>query len=200
MPGPFNILVAGVGGQGNLVCGRIIAEAAVLEGLRPVIGDTFGASRRGGSVLTHIRIGESDWGPLVPKREAHVILGLEPMEALRASIDYAGENTTVMMSDIIVPIASVGLIRQTYPETDLICNALESIIPKSSIHLINVEKTAQDLGSTRVANAFMVGTLTAIDTPLTKTSLHRATKMILGHDEKNLTAFERGAAYAENLG
>ena len=82
MRDPFNILVAGVGGQGNLVCGRVLAEASVRSGLRPVVGDTFGASRRGGSVLTHLRIGKTDWAPLIPKGEVDIILGLEPLEAL----------------------------------------------------------------------------------------------------------------------
>ena len=44
---PFNIMVAGVGGQGNLVCGRSLASAAMSLGLRSVLGDTYGASRRG---------------------------------------------------------------------------------------------------------------------------------------------------------
>ena len=86
----YNILIAGVGGQGNLVCGRVLCEAALQNGLRPVAGETFGASRRGGTVLTHLRISTQDRGPLIPKGRADLLLGMEPLETLRAASEYAG--------------------------------------------------------------------------------------------------------------
>ena len=118
MRDPFSILVSGVGGQGNLVCGRIIAEATVMQGLRPVVGDTFGASRRGGSVMTHIRIGKRDWAPLIPKGEADVLLGFEPVEALRAAIRYAGERTIALVSMMPVPPSNVTSGNLSYPAVD----------------------------------------------------------------------------------
>ena len=199
MKEPFNILVAGVGGQGNLVCGRIIAEAAMLEGLKPVIGDTFGASRRGGSVLTHVRIGESDWGPLIPRQEADIILGLEPMETLRASVQFLGEETTVLMSNTVLPPANVGTGTRTYPDFDAIMEAIASLSTKSSIIFMNARELTEELGSTRVANAFMIGALTSARSPLTESNLRSATKTILGHRKENLTAFERGVEITKGL-
>jgi indolepyruvate ferredoxin oxidoreductase beta subunit len=121
---PFNILVAGVGGQGNLVCGRVLAEAAVRQGLRPVVGDTFGASRRGGSVLTHLRLGTRDWAPLIPQGEVDILLGLEPMEALRAGIEYAGKRTVALVSLTKIPTANVSSGEKEYPPLEKIAASL----------------------------------------------------------------------------
>jgi len=125
MQDPFNILVAGVGGQGNLVCGRVLAEAAVQSGLRPVVGDTFGASRRGGSVLTHLRIGKTDWGPLIPKGKADILLGLEPLEALRAAAEFAGERTVALVSKTKIPTVATNNEPTDYPAIERIIEQLK---------------------------------------------------------------------------
>ncbi|MFW9975373.1 MAG: 2-oxoacid:acceptor oxidoreductase family protein, partial [Candidatus Thorarchaeota archaeon] len=135
---PYSILVAGVGGQGNLVCGRIIAEAAIKQGLRPVVGDTFGASRRGGSVLTHIRIGTRDWGPLIPRGGADILLGFEPVEALRAALRVAREKTVAIVSVIPIPPSNVASGNLTYPEIGDIKRGLESICAK--VYMLDAEQ------------------------------------------------------------
>ncbi|MFW9808202.1 MAG: indolepyruvate oxidoreductase subunit beta [Candidatus Thorarchaeota archaeon] len=191
MKDPFSILVAGVGGQGNLVCGRIIAEAAVLQGLRPVVGDTFGASRRGGSVLTHIRIGKRDWGPLIPKGELDVLLGFEPLEALRAATKYAGGNTVALVNTMPVPPVNVTTGDKSYPKIEDIERALQSLCKK--VHLLDTEPVLKRLGSTRVLNSFMVGGLSSLKgIPLEPRSLRDAVSKILV-SEDNLTAFNEGA-------
>jgi indolepyruvate ferredoxin oxidoreductase beta subunit len=188
---PFSILVAGVGGQGNLVCGRIIAEAAVIQGLRPVVGDTFGASRRGGSVLTHIRIGKQDWGPLIPKGELDVLLGFEPLEALRAATKYTGENTVALVNTMPVPPVNVTSGDNSYPKIEDIERALQPLCKQ--VHLLDTDPVLKRLGSTRVLNSFMVGGLSSLKgIPLESKSLRDAVSKILD-SEDNLTAFDEGA-------
>jgi indolepyruvate ferredoxin oxidoreductase beta subunit len=188
---PYSILVAGVGGQGNLVCGRIIAEATMRQGLRPVVGDTFGASRRGGSVVTHIRIGKQDWGPLVPKGEVDVLLGFEPVEALRAATRYAGDRTISIVSVMPVPPSNVTSGDLSYPEIDDIKRELESICRK--VYMLDTESVFERLGSTRVLNSFMIGALSTIEEgPLDSKNLQQAISSILD-SEKDLVAFSEGA-------
>ncbi len=139
MRDPFNILVAGVGGQGNLVCGRVLAEASVRSGLRPVVGDTFGASRRGGSVLTHLRIGKTDWAPLMPKGEVDILLGLEPLEALRAALEYAGNRTVAIISQTKIPTVDVNNEKIEYPSLEKI--NLLSPSYTSEDHTLNMAHT-----------------------------------------------------------
>jgi indolepyruvate ferredoxin oxidoreductase beta subunit len=187
---PFSILVAGVGGQGNLVSGRIIAEATVMQGLRPVVGDTFGASRRGGSVLTHIRIGKQDWGPLIPKGEVDVLLGFEPVEALRAATKYAGHRTVAVVSMTPVRPTSVTSGDQTYPKIDDIKNTLESICKQ--VHLLDSKPVLNRSGSTRVLNSYMIGVLSSLEGgPLNPENLRKAISKILD-SEKDLAAFDEG--------
>ncbi|MFW9925685.1 MAG: indolepyruvate oxidoreductase subunit beta [Candidatus Thorarchaeota archaeon] len=191
MKDPFSILVAGVGGQGNLVCGRIIAEATIMQGLRPVVGDTFGASRRGGSVLTHIRIGKQDWGPLIPHGMADVLLGFEPLEALRAATKYAGENTIAVVSKRPVIPSSVASGDQQYPKIDDIESELKELCKQ--VLLLDTEPVLMRLDSTRVLNSFMLGVLSTLDSiPLDPENLREAVSNILG-SEKNLNIFDEGA-------
>ena len=184
-------MVAGVGGQGNLVCGRIIAEATVMQGLRPVVGDTFGASRRGGSVVTHIRIGEQDWGPLIPKGEVDVLLGFEPVEALRVAVKYAGKRTIAIVSRMTVPPSNVTSGDLSYPEIDAIRKELESICKQ--VYMLDTEPVLTKLGSTRVLNSYMIGALSALDDgPLDSKNLQQALSNILD-SERDSDAFSEGA-------
>ena len=64
----FNMIVAGVGGQGSVLASHIVANAAVAQGLKVRVGETFGASQRGGKVHSHVRIGDDVYGPLCPER------------------------------------------------------------------------------------------------------------------------------------
>ncbi len=79
----YQIVIAGVGGQGVLFTSRLLTEAARGRGL-PVIGsETHGMSQRGGSVAAHLKLGRF-WSPLVADGEADLLLGLDPVEAHRA--------------------------------------------------------------------------------------------------------------------
>lgn len=188
---PYSILVAGVGGQGNLVCGKIIAEATVMQGLRLVVGDTFGASRRGGSVVTHIRIGKQDWGPLIPKGKVDVLLGLEPVESLRAATRYAGEKTIAIVSMKPVPPSNVTSGNLSYPKIEHINKELESICQQ--VYILDTDPVLERLGSTRVLNSYMIGAFSAIEKgPLDSKNLRLAILNLLD-SERDLDAFDEGA-------
>ncbi len=63
-PLPFNLIIAGVGGQGNILASQVIAQAALMEGLYATIGETYGVSQRGGSVMSHVRLASEDKGEM----------------------------------------------------------------------------------------------------------------------------------------
>ena len=191
MKDPFNILVAGVGGQGNLVCGKILAEAAIQQGFRPVVCDTYGASRRGGSVLTHLRLGKSDWAPLIPMGEVDILLGLEPLETLRAALELAGERTTVLSSLSKLPPTSVNAGDEEYPPLQRVIEVLEKECKKT--YMFDTDTALEHIGTRFVLNAFMLGTLSASDvSPFTQAILRSAVKQILGKDPSNIKAFDAG--------
>jgi indolepyruvate ferredoxin oxidoreductase beta subunit len=190
MRDPFSVLVAGVGGQGNLVCGRIIAEASVVQGLKPVVGDTFGASRRGGSVLTHIRIGKQDWSPLIPRGEVDILLGLEPLETLRAALKYAGERTVVLMSKMVVEPSSVTSGNLMYPKIEDVMNALNSLCKQ--VHFVDPEPVMDRSGSKKVLNTYMIGVLSTVENlPIEPGNLRNAISKVLD-SQLDLEAFDAG--------
>lgn len=186
-----NILIAGVGGQGNLVCGKALAEASIKDGYRPVVGQIFGASRRGGTVQTHVRIGNNNLGPLIPRGDVDVVLGLEPMESLRAAIEYAGPETIALVSE--TPVQTVDSLagRKPYPELDELRASLSALARK--VYSVNPKETLERLGTYRVQNSYMLGALCGIQAAiLSEESIKNGLLAIVGRSQTNTKAFEKG--------
>ncbi len=78
-----NILICGVGGQGVLLAGDIIAEAAIAGGFDAKKSEVHGMAQRGGSVVSHVRFGSKVNSPLIREGEADAILSFEEMETAR---------------------------------------------------------------------------------------------------------------------
>ena len=76
-----DILICGVGGQGTVLASKILAAAAMEEGNSVHSAETIGMAQRGGSVTSHVRIGENVFSPLIPLGCADMILAFEPAEA-----------------------------------------------------------------------------------------------------------------------
>ncbi len=158
---PINILIAGVGGQGNLLASRLLAAAAAAKGFRVTIGETKGASQRSGSVSSHVRLSDSSLGPLIPLKAAHIILGFEPLETLRFSRRYSNEKTVVLVNDApVVPmLVAQGL--QAYPPMDEILDELRTLNEK--VCLIKATELAREMGAPIVMNVIMLGSMCALD-------------------------------------
>lgn len=98
----FNIIIAGIGGQGIITLTSIIAEAALEEGLDVKTSELHGLSQKGGSVLTHIRMGKEVFSPLVAGGKADLILSLEISEGLRR-INYSNSGTAFIINEAYSP-------------------------------------------------------------------------------------------------
>jgi len=77
-----DIVLCGLGGQGILFMTRVIAQAALDKGLNIMGAETHGMAQRGGSVVSHLRLGQAQ-GSLVRTGSAHFLLGLDENEAYR---------------------------------------------------------------------------------------------------------------------
>ncbi|MFX0054216.1 MAG: indolepyruvate oxidoreductase subunit beta [Promethearchaeota archaeon] len=193
MKGDYNILIAGVGGQGNLVCGRILSEAALQQGLRSVVGETFGASRRGGTVLTHLRISKQDRGPLIPRGKADLILGMEPLETLRAAIEYASQQTVVVVSTAIVETPSSLSDTEEYPPMEKIIESLRTLC--GDVIALDPEEALENAGGLRSLNSYMIGAVSVLkEIPLSKDEIRKAIIATLRNPELNLAAYDAGTA------
>ena len=92
----FNIYLAGVGGQGIGLLSEVLLRAVDYAGY-PVKGvDTHGLAQRGGIVVSHLRFGEKIYSPLIPEKEADVVVGLERHEALRGMKTYLKDGGSLV--------------------------------------------------------------------------------------------------------
>jgi indolepyruvate ferredoxin oxidoreductase beta subunit len=187
----YNILIAGVGGQGNLICSRVLAHAAKMQGLKPIIGETFGASRRGGTVFTHVRIGDREYGPLIPFGYLNLLLGLEPLEGLRAATKFTGPETYAIISSTIVQTAGTLSGEEKYPDVKEVISAL-SKITKQTI-LIDPTQAFANLGTSLVLNTYMLGALAGSNmTVLNADNIRKGIKLLVGSNLPNEEAFQAG--------
>ncbi|MEW6258459.1 MAG: 2-oxoacid:acceptor oxidoreductase family protein [Thermodesulfobacteriota bacterium] len=72
---PIELVIAGVGGQGVLFVTGLLAESAMKAGYDVLASETHGMAQRGGTVLSHLRVGEVK-SPLVREGTADVVLVL----------------------------------------------------------------------------------------------------------------------------
>jgi indolepyruvate ferredoxin oxidoreductase beta subunit len=179
---PFNLIIAGVGGQGILLAARLIAQAATLYGLTVSVGETFGASRRGGTVLSHIRLSKPKTtgssqrkitltGSLVPHNMADVVIGLEPLEALRAA-NYLNPKSQVLLNEHLQPPVDVIANKTSTPSFTEIKSRFKKLTAK--LWTINAFHLASKAGEVRTANTVMIGTLAGLQiTPISKSAFER---------------------------
>jgi indolepyruvate ferredoxin oxidoreductase, beta subunit len=162
MKNPLNLIITGVGGQGNVVASQILGQAAIKQGFRVTIGETFGLSQRGGAVMSHIRLSETrNYGPLIPPNMAHVIVGLEPLETLRTVESYANEDTVFIANSRPIHPLNVIAGDVAYPETEWI----RDILVKAGQRLfwLNATEKALELGGPIILNMIMLGALCALE-------------------------------------
>lgn len=80
---PITALIAGMGGQGVVLAGDTLAEAAMLSGLNVKKSEIHGLSRRFGSVSCQVRIGKELYSPLRGHGAVNVLLAFEGYEGLK---------------------------------------------------------------------------------------------------------------------
>ncbi len=193
MKDPFNLIIAGVGGQGNLRLADIIGQALLSSGFLVAIGDTLGGAQRGGSVASQIRISrETRYGPYIPEGQADIILGMEPIETLRVLTKYGSPLTAVITSTR--PISSVDLFgkRANYPSIDVILNSITELAGK--VWIIDAMSEALSLGKPVFANMILIGVLVGTGLlPLQIESIEEQLRLSSGAEaEENLTAVKKG--------
>ncbi|MBR4457952.1 MAG: indolepyruvate ferredoxin oxidoreductase subunit alpha [Clostridia bacterium] len=151
--GRRNIVLAGVGGQGTILASRLVAAAAMQAGLPVRTAETIGMAQRGGSVFSHLRVGEGIHAPLIGPGKADCILGFEPAEALRM-LPYLKEGGTVVtgIRPIIPVTAALGGAAYD-PEA-----VLDELRRRTGrLVLLDSDAALKELGSDRVLNVLLLG-------------------------------------------
>lgn len=192
---PYNIIITGVGGQGNVMASRVLSHMLVRRGHYVTIGETFGASQRGGSVMSHIRISsQSTWSPQIPKGRADIVVSLEPIEAIRVLKHYGNPKVKVLTNTR--PIYPVGVIagELDYPSAEAIKVSIKGL--SSIAWFIDATGEAIKLGDPILGNIIMIGAVSGIgELPLGREDFKEVISESLSEDKLdiNLKAFDIGA-------
>ncbi|WP_338602223.1 indolepyruvate oxidoreductase subunit beta [Sulfolobus tengchongensis] len=175
-----NILIAGIGGQGIITAGKIIAEAGNYSNTKVLVAETHGLAQRGGGVNIHVRIGDVN-SSLIPLGRADYLVGLEATEVLR-NLSYASrKHTTIVINKYVA--------RPVLPKVKIL--SLNEILDKlkgNRVFLIDANEIAIRAGNPKAANVAILGylySLGAFNGLISEESFIKALKY-----ESNVKAFK----------
>ena len=102
-----------------MLASKLIAYAAMEQGKFVRTTETIGMAQRGGSVVSHVRMGTEVHSPLIPVKSADMLLAFEPAEAVRC-LPYLKEGGTVIVSSKAVKPVTATLSGSTYEGTEML--------------------------------------------------------------------------------
>ncbi|QIW23590.1 indolepyruvate oxidoreductase subunit beta [Sulfolobus sp. S-194] len=144
----LDILIAGVGGQGVITLGKIIATSALLSGVKALVAETHGLAQRGGAVNVHVRLGNV-YSPLIKK--ADFLVALEATEALR-NLSYTDKETILIVNERVE--------RSVLPRVKMLSlDEIKERLKEYRAIYIPAERVAIDSGNPRGANIVMLSLL-----------------------------------------
>lgn len=191
-----DILICGVGGQGTVLASKLIASAAMSENNIVHSAETIGMAQRGGSVTSHVRIGQNAFSPLIPDHCADLILSFEPAEAVRNLKFLKKDGAVIVNSQPIKPITET-LDNTGYDGSNMIEYLKQNC--KTCI-VVDGKHFSDNLGSSKFFNIAILGVACGANKlGLDKDSLIKQieTKVKEKFVEVNKKAFELGIKIGE---
>lgn len=148
-----NIVLCGVGGQGTVLASKLIASAAMKKDIPVMSAETIGMAQRGGSVFSHIRMGDGLYTPMIAKGSADIIIGFEPGETVRM-LPYLKEDGQVIVSRRTIMPVTATLSDTPYDGGEMIAY-LKAHTKK--LLVVDTEQACREIGSARVLNLLLLG-------------------------------------------
>ncbi len=187
---PFNVIIAGVGGQGNVLLSGFVGTALLNEGFMVSVVDTFGVSQRGGSVQSHIKISKNIlYSSVTLEGKADVILGMEPVETLRALGEFGNPHVFVVVNPR--PVYPTGGV--TYPALDEVKRAIVKL--SSTTRFVEATEEALEMGNPIYTNIILLGSLVGAKVlPISRETMMPILKERFPGKllEANIKAFDKG--------
>ena len=191
---PLSLVIAGVGGQGNILMARMVGSVLLKNGYFVTMADDIGVAQRAGAVVSNIRISKKRrYGPMIPEGQAHFILGLEPLETLRMLNKYGNPQVSILSN--LKPNFPAGVLlgRDKYPDLRKLREAIDAL--SETAWFIDATDIALKLGAVVVTNIVMLGALVGTEQlPLDRQDIEDEIKATLPPKtyELNLKALEMG--------
>lgn len=193
---PINLVITGVGGQGNVLVSRVIGSLFMNNGYHVTITDDVGVSQRAGSVNSLVRVSQKrQFSPIIPVGQGTVILGIEPLETLRVLRKFGNEEIQTVSNTRCVMTAGALLQRDTYPDSEALLADIERFSKKAWFS--DATQVALDLNMPILTNVVMLGVLAGTELlPITDEEYEAGLKARLPEKvhEKNIEAFRKGKA------
>jgi indolepyruvate ferredoxin oxidoreductase beta subunit len=175
-----DVIIVGVGGQGILLTSNVIADAALASGFDVKKSETHGMAQRGGSVVTHVRIGDKVNSILIPKGEADILIASEPVEALRY-IDYLGPTGKAIVNSIPIKVPN-------YPDMEKV----KAELNKQDALVFDALEIAKTAGHPLTQNTVLIGAASKY-LPMKEDKIIEAIRDNVSKKlEENLRAYEYG--------
>ena len=194
----ISIVLAGVGGQGTLIAGKLLGILALKLGWDIKVSEVHGMSQRGGSVITYVRMGEKVYSPIIEEGMADYVLSFEEVEAVRWA-NLLKKNGTLLVNSQKIKSLPVLLGNAEYPE-----NILDSLkgADQSQAKIVEFDalSAALECGSSKAVNMVMVGALSAgmdIDKSLWEEAINEAFASKAKLIPMNLQAFNKGREFCK---
>ncbi|MDR0751530.1 MAG: indolepyruvate oxidoreductase subunit beta [Christensenellaceae bacterium] len=148
----MNILIVGVGGQGTLLASRVLGAWAVNQNKDCKLSEVHGMSQRGGSVVTHVRIGSDVASPVITEGQADYVIAFETLEAFRW-MHYLSQNGTIILNEGQILPMPVIMGAADYPEN------IPQKIRDSGKNLVVLDAgaLAEKAGNIKAVNIVMIG-------------------------------------------
>ncbi len=148
-----SIILCGVGGQGTILASRLIAAAAMRRAIPILTAETIGMAQRGGSVFSHIRLGDGAHSPLIARGGADLIIGFEPGETVR-QLPFLKEGGAVVTG--VRPVMPVSAtIGQSKYDADAMLDYLRAHV--ANLTMVDGDRAAAELGSAKTLNVVLLG-------------------------------------------
>ena len=149
----YDVYLIGVGGQGIGLLSEALIRAIDVAGF-PVRGvDTHGLAQRGGTVTSHVRVGNRAHSPLIRPGAADVVIALERHEALRGMCSHLKDGGTIVYYDCEwqpLPVR-LGKVKRLNPEL---------IVQESKCRKINLVRVFEEsLSDPRMQNVAVISAL-----------------------------------------
>ncbi len=174
----YDIILAGVGGQGILSVAAVIAAAAMGEGLTVRQSEVHGMAQRGGSVQAHLRLADRPISSdLIARADADMVVGMEPLECLRY-LDYLKQEGVLLSA--AEPYKNIP----DYPDERELRGLVDDV---PNARLVNTREAAKQAGSLRAANMVLVGAA-AVHLPIQRRSIEEAVRKIFKQKGEKVVA------------
>uniref|UniRef100_A0A7C4ETX5 Indolepyruvate ferredoxin oxidoreductase n=1 Tax=Desulfomonile tiedjei TaxID=2358 RepID=A0A7C4ETX5_9BACT len=194
MRDPYNVVITGVGGQGNVLASLLVGAVLVDKGYKVTIGETYGASQRGGSVMSHVRISrDRQYGPLIPPGMADLVIALEPTEAARVLAQYGFDETVAVVNTRPVHPVDVISGNMQYPALDALFERIMSL--SKNAYMVAATDKALEMGNAILANIILIGAVAGLGLlPIDEDDIEKAVSTYLSPNrvEMNRSAFVGG--------